>query len=301
MEVRAADAAGRERVEVRGVDLGAVAPEVREAEVVRQHHDDVGRPGRRGRAGGPRALRSRERPSDLPLVARIRPRHARSPFACPTRSIRPRRGSTATRSRPSVRAAGRDERERIAQHRHRGRMHERLQARTGARRPEHDDVVELAEPADEHPDRGRLAPGLGERPERRVAELESARPLRRGDERRVRVARRLHHLVVRQPRSGRGAGRRSFAPRPGARRGPGARAPARRPGTGARAAPGRSRGRRRAGRVGRGAAGAAPPRCRRTPGRRRARRSTRRPRPPRRAAAARQGRPARVRRPDAAP
>jgi hypothetical protein len=42
-----AHATGRERIDARGADLGAVAAEVGEAEVVEQDHDDVRGPGRR--------------------------------------------------------------------------------------------------------------------------------------------------------------------------------------------------------------------------------------------------------------
>ncbi len=56
VEVRGADPARRERVEVWGVDLRAVATEVGEPEVVGEHHDDVRRARGRGRARRPRSL-----------------------------------------------------------------------------------------------------------------------------------------------------------------------------------------------------------------------------------------------------
>ncbi len=56
MEVRVAQALGREAIDVRGVDVGAVAAEVGEAEVVDEDDDDVGRV-----FTGMRAVRPRRR------------------------------------------------------------------------------------------------------------------------------------------------------------------------------------------------------------------------------------------------
>ena len=65
VEVGVAHTTGSEGVEVGRVDLGAVAGEVGEPEIVGQHHDDVGRTGGRRREGRPGRFRRREDPSDL--------------------------------------------------------------------------------------------------------------------------------------------------------------------------------------------------------------------------------------------
>ena len=65
MEVGVAHTTGSEGVEVGRVDLGAVAGEVGEPEIVGQHHDDVGRTSGRRREGRPGRFGRREDPSDL--------------------------------------------------------------------------------------------------------------------------------------------------------------------------------------------------------------------------------------------
>ena len=56
MEVGQADAAGGQSVEHRGLDVGAVAAELGEANVVEHDEHHVGRPGRGRRLGGPPGL-----------------------------------------------------------------------------------------------------------------------------------------------------------------------------------------------------------------------------------------------------
>src|SRR4051794_20572845 len=96
MEVRVAQAALREGVQVRGVDLRAVAAEVREPEVVAQHDHDVGL-ALRARARRPPRLRAGDGATDLALETLVRLRHAAQriasdacrllcPATCPTRS-----------------------------------------------------------------------------------------------------------------------------------------------------------------------------------------------------------------------
>ncbi len=64
VEVDVADTIGGELVDVGRVDLGAVAADIGEAEVVDEHDDDVRSPVRGGRRPRPRRLRRREDPSD---------------------------------------------------------------------------------------------------------------------------------------------------------------------------------------------------------------------------------------------
>ena len=71
VEVRVAEALRREPVEMRRLDLGAVAPEIGEAEVVGEHDDDVRRAlGRRGARRPPR-LRGRDGAADRALESRV--------------------------------------------------------------------------------------------------------------------------------------------------------------------------------------------------------------------------------------
>ena len=266
VEVRGADATRGQRIEVRRVDLRAVAAEVRKAEVVREHHHDVrcARWWRRPRR--PRTLRARERPTDVTFEPRIRARHR-----CWCLSDRQTRsGSTAIRSRPSDRAAGAVAASASQSASTSGARRRRLEPRRRAGRPEDVDLGIRPEAIEERGDAPR--PRRAPRPARRTAGTRAPRvavarlrPRRWG-----RPAGPLRGPRGRAGASGRGGGHRRSAARAGARPAPAGRVPARPPGNAARAAPGRSRGTRRGPAGARAGAGATRLRYRRRPGRRQA-------------------------------